>query len=278
MNMNQEQRNKKAEQLRLAAQIIETGCGWEVWSGISSAWCQIIDKDPTAFVFEGSEIRIKQPAWKLPDPPAGRRWHREDWTQDMLPDGWRPLLLGEKAEQGDEIYPLSGNDDWKGKWQTDVSWWMAASESMFPSRTRRPLPEPMIPIPKGWRELRDDEKDYKWVVGAKYLADNGEWMHPKHRDGGAFAAKTHRIIVPVAKPRVPLGPEDVAPGSVIRPVKRPDSVSDCWAAVISTGEVGVQAVRRGDIEGYSYSDLMAEFEIKRPADTKFQPCSKEAES
>ena len=33
--------------------------------------------------------------WTLPEPPPGREWHRQDFTAEMLPDGWRPCLVGE---------------------------------------------------------------------------------------------------------------------------------------------------------------------------------------
>jgi hypothetical protein len=43
------------------------------------------------------------PTWKLPDPPEGQQWHRNDWTEEMLPAGYRPLLLRETPKRGDEI-------------------------------------------------------------------------------------------------------------------------------------------------------------------------------
>jgi uncharacterized protein YodC (DUF2158 family) len=41
--------------------------------------------------------------WVLPAPPPGQKWHREDWTQEMLPEGYRPLLKDEPWMPGDEI-------------------------------------------------------------------------------------------------------------------------------------------------------------------------------
>lgn len=40
--------------------------------------------------------------WTLPPPPEGQQWHRTDWTEEMLPKGYRPLLLEEKDEIGDD--------------------------------------------------------------------------------------------------------------------------------------------------------------------------------
>ena len=74
-------------------------------------------------------------AWSLPAPPAGQAWHRQDWTAEMLPEGWRPLLAGECRQKGDE-FQFEGD---KG--------WLASQVHRPPNphtqefyRTRRPLP------------------------------------------------------------------------------------------------------------------------------------------
>ena len=78
---------------------------------------------------------LPAPPWKLPDPPPGREWHRSDWTQEMLPDGWRPLLEMEVVKSGDE-YLFS-----------DVKWILDTTcvdcivrFGWAHRRTRRPLP------------------------------------------------------------------------------------------------------------------------------------------
>ena len=46
---------------------------------------------------------IPAPAWQLPPPPTGRQWHRVDgWTEEMLPQDYRPLMLDEPYIAGDE--------------------------------------------------------------------------------------------------------------------------------------------------------------------------------
>lgn len=35
--------------------------------------------------------------WKLPEPPAGYHWHRNDWVGHMLPEGYRPMMAGEQG-------------------------------------------------------------------------------------------------------------------------------------------------------------------------------------
>lgn len=82
------------------------------------------------------EYAPKAAPWTLPAPPPGRRWHREDWTQDMLPEGYRPLLDGEKVQIGDEVW-LNKEDQWHAsKAGSD----MPRTEAHPRSRTRRPLP------------------------------------------------------------------------------------------------------------------------------------------
>lgn len=87
-----------------------------------------------------------KPAWKLPDPPAGRQWHRTDWTEEMLPEGWRPLLLGEKLQtQTDEMSPKVPTN-WEviyGLARDSVN---ELSDYWF-FRTRRPLPAEPIMVP-----------------------------------------------------------------------------------------------------------------------------------
>lgn len=74
-----------------------------------------------------------KPPFKLPPPPPSMKWHREDgWTEDMLPKGWRPLLVNEKFTTGDQ-------------WMTEAGWLDCLSDGhecepfMCHSRTKRPL-------------------------------------------------------------------------------------------------------------------------------------------
>lgn len=73
--------------------------------------------------------------WTLPPPPAGQQWHCTDWTEDMLPEGWRPLLKGEIYKNGDEFKLYS---EWRA--ETNASGYQTTDYCHFPTRTRRPLP------------------------------------------------------------------------------------------------------------------------------------------
>jgi hypothetical protein len=59
---------------------------------------------------------IPAPAWQLPPPPPGRQWHRVDgWTEEMLPQGYRPLLVGEtgsyEQSTGGKVWIPGQNED-----------------------------------------------------------------------------------------------------------------------------------------------------------------------
>lgn len=119
--------------------------------------------------------------WTLPPPPAGHAWHRDDWTQEMLPDGWRPLLKGEKAICGE------GNDEmgWliSGKW----FWSWQDSRDHIPKcdkyfwRTRRPLPSAPTEPADPYAELRAAHAagktiEYRTLASEKWVTrDDPSW-------------------------------------------------------------------------------------------------------
>jgi hypothetical protein len=91
------------------------------------------------------------PPWRLPE-IVGGQWHRDDFTEEMLAGGYRPLLLGEKDTAEDEY--LTGDSGWArlgGLASGNVeAYWTRR-------RTKRPLPygvtfvgEAVLP---GFREM-----------------------------------------------------------------------------------------------------------------------------
>ena len=78
----------------------------------------------------------KAAPWTLPPPPAGQQWHRTDWTEDMLPEGWRPLLYDEIPQFGDQVWEF-GKGPW-GKYVTAEPRHSAHNHT----RTMRPLSTP----------------------------------------------------------------------------------------------------------------------------------------
>jgi hypothetical protein len=89
----------------------------------------------------------------------GQQWHRDDFTEDMLPDGWRPLLAGEIISEGSQYY---------------IDRWIEAVNSIGNVvytgadhyRTRRPLPAVSILTPvqiaDGWVVWHGGERPAVW--------------------------------------------------------------------------------------------------------------------
>jgi hypothetical protein len=71
----------------------------------------------------------------------GEEWHRTDWTEEMLPEGWRPLLKGESVHDGDEGNCNSATSPGLFRWAKH-SFCIGISNPIGWSRTRRPLPDP----------------------------------------------------------------------------------------------------------------------------------------
>lgn len=190
---------------------------WEYCFPNGTADCWHLGKsNPLLHVMQGRKIRLKP--WKLPDPPPGQQWHREDgWTEEMLPDGYRPLLMGEFGQTGDEYLGKVATSWQKQSYADETE--SAEKFTTLLQRTTRPLPEP-----------------------------------------------------PKQKKRVPLGPEDVPPGSVIRM----DGV-DYWVMVTHCGPSTVSYYDGAAGDAIFYRDLSTGWQIKRPTDTEWQPCWKEVD-
>jgi hypothetical protein len=83
--------------------------------------------------------------WKLPEPPPNMHWHRVDgWTQDMLPEGYRPLLLGEYGAINIDEFASYPNGVWLSVQATGPS-----VPGQLHTRTTRPLPAPSTPETEG---------------------------------------------------------------------------------------------------------------------------------
>lgn len=147
------------------------------------------------------------PAWRLPDPPPGQQWHRTDWTADMLPEGYRPLLKGEDMQDGDERL-------FWGRWEIKshgCGWFFEnADEHHVLGRTRRPLPAPV---------------EY-----------------------------------------IPLEPEGVQPGSVVRCVG-----ATWWKQVTGVRAENITVCAAGNLSWQELADI---WEILRPGNKTWEPCKK----
>lgn len=168
-----------------------------------------------------SEHKPEEPVFQLPPPPPGMRWHREDgWKEGDLPSGYRPLVLLEVPHKGDEHEVRSG------RWfaQSTVGLKLLPDATQTRQRTTRPL------------TFEHAGKTWTWhKPGDPMPCDGDALIHCIM--GGDVASKLGTTLIKAScvrwtavnpesdilgwryadeKKTVPLGPEDVPPGSVFR--------------------------------------------------------------
>jgi hypothetical protein len=73
----------------------------------------------------------------------GEEWLAvEHWNRETLPDGARPLFVGEAREDGDEVFCFETQGWHVWPYRTSIISLSVVDSSANPTRTRRPLPEP----------------------------------------------------------------------------------------------------------------------------------------
>ena len=146
----------------------------------------------------GAGTGATKPEWKLPDPPAGAAWHRLDWTADMLPDGYRPLLLGESLQKADE-------GDYGDGWIAFVGG-NTHLYHQYHYRTTRPLPVKPDPFAAEKAAFAAGK-----TIQYKSQINDHQWFDcyiaPMWVDGRKYRIKPEPVMIP-------LGPDDVPPGSL----------------------------------------------------------------
>lgn len=103
------------------------------------------EPDVPANLFSGPQgesvsLSPEKTIWTPPPPPAGMQYHRDDWGQSMLPDGFRPCLLGEKPVTWEDEYLIEGK--WRPVSSANMGHESGCKPHQFHVRTRRPLPQP----------------------------------------------------------------------------------------------------------------------------------------
>ena len=208
----------------------------------------------------------------LPTPPPGMKWHREDgWTAEMLPPGKRPFFLGETSVKSNHDNPTDQVGGGKWAWGTLAKGEIATVDCKH-LRTARPLlfihsghewtwHRAGDPMPcDGEKQvclLRTDREEFHnfSVCGNKW-----DWNDP--------TIIGWRYADAEKKPKVPLGPEDVPPGSVFR---APEWKPAIYVTPSLVAENGVTWIRKllaapsASVEYLSFEMLMAAgWQINRP--------------
>jgi hypothetical protein len=183
-----------------AWEYLSTGDGDDFWTDPGSL-------DIGFCLFNCSGIRLKP--WSLPPPPDGMKWHRDDWTEEMLPEGWRPLLRGEPRVLGDEF--LFDKYERSSEWidcsgppvtlnSPDVNW--------CHHRTKRPLPQP-----DPYAELKAAH-----AAGKVIQHNRGNGSYPNWCDvpDPEFSDRVSTYRIKPEQQKVPFQPSDVLPFCVFR--------------------------------------------------------------
>lgn len=94
------------------------------------------------------------------------QWHRQDFTEEMLPPGWRPLLNGEQVTENYQV--IQGVTGWTEVSNLSFMWEIYATFA----RTRSPLPEP-TPTYRNWSSSADLPSLDLWIEN-----ELGDWFKP----------------------------------------------------------------------------------------------------
>ena len=218
-----------------------------------------------------SDFNLRNKAtWQLPAPPEGQQWHRVDgWTEEMLPAGYRPLLVG---ETGSYQYMLS-HGKWKDGFGIEQAAWLS-NDAFW--RTDRPLPQPQ-------EEWASEKAAFAAGETIQYSSDiSPSWIDLKEPlwFTNEYGVKPRYRIKPKPQ-KVPLEPCDVPPGSVIRGAG--EIHCEGWCMITSCSLTGIRIWRQfggvaTDQREITWQALMdAESQIWRPTDTEWQPCYKETQ-
>jgi hypothetical protein len=263
-----------------------------------------------------SDFNLRNKAtWQLPAPPEGQQWHRVDgWTEEMLPAGYRPLLLDEEYKIGDQWLMFDG-------WQTCAFDGRKCWSEGAPSRTTRPLPQQQQQ-PDPYAELkaahaagkviqfnpgdslgwRDQQCDFTAAPHCYRIKPEQQSQEPWAAEKAAFAAgetiqytDDNNYYGEWRDCRYPFWVEadssKVNPRYRIKPKPQKVPLEPCD---VPPGSVFRQ---ESDLDGYimptsvseragcyfhdevvfrrTWAELSNGWQIKRPTDTEWQPCWKE---
>jgi hypothetical protein len=139
--------------------------------------------------FKEDELEPAPAPWKLPEPPEGR-WHRVDWEEAELPQGWRPLLDGELPQRGD----LAGEkDSWSprtGQFNIPVTSENSEGKFVFlKHKTLRPLPAPSTPETEDSRHLVERLRGRTWGEMINVALDFGLELNTARQERDAALAR-----------------------------------------------------------------------------------------
>jgi hypothetical protein len=272
-------------QLRLAADLLETGHPME-WQR-NGTWYKCSSNGALNFVSQGYPIRPV-----LATPPYPATLHNPDnLTAEQVGVGYRLITADERRAQQNDTVEYWNAGIWRRISAPGLGWkhcivntYRLPLSVPWPEQPKPftlPTPPPGIPWtewPGGECPLKDEEvEEWERKYPTCSIKDNSkpssfDWQ----RKGFVTDIIAYRVLkTREPKPKVPLGPEDVPPGSVVRPKH--------WSG--GSEWIGVQSVRtldcRIDVNTYKWERLQKDFLINRSIPqtgkwdaTKWEACEK----
>jgi len=166
----------------------------------------------------------------------GQEWHRTDWTQDMLPDGYRPRLVDERISKDSRLdFECCSVDPGSG-WGEYIFNGDIPDHLLF-FRTTRPLPTSSDPFADAKR----------WFVeGRLQHSLRGVWEDWNAPDSPpTWKQWSVEKFRERPEPKwVPLGPDDVPPATVLRGAGETSDAG--WCMIVSCSLTGIRLWHAND--------------------------------
>jgi len=174
------------------------------------------------------------------------------------------------ADEGDDAVQCRYINVKDAQWRP--VWWTWLEAGPFKRLDWRRTPKPVPPGDLTWEEAKrlheaGEPVEYLWPAGAKYWTRADCWF--SNMSGVEEAAYRRK---PAPK-RVPLGPDDVPPGSLVR---ANIGSKEGWCLIGAVVRDQVSVVRSIDIQTQTYLELMEWWEISRDGGKTWSGCWKEA--
>lgn len=286
-------KTEQAQQLRLAAELIETGHPFAFQDG--GEWVRAITITPDHAICERREIRPI-----LATPPDGRPLHNPDnLTVEQVGLGYRLARIDEKTNENEALQEFWN----KGEWMTSGR---VYSDTFGEAPNHRITYR--LPLTVPWPEVKADP--YAELKAAKKAGKaieaqmpNGEWFDYKpdepqwNLQPECYRIKPEPPAFQLPPPpiswryaettkTVEIGPEDVPPGTVLRGAG--EVCSQGWCAITSCSETGIRIWRQSESSGHeitwgrlreSASQINRSIPLTGKWDANaWEPCSKEVQA
>lgn len=209
----------------------------------------------------------------FPPPPEGHQWHNPAnvWPEDV-PEGMRPTIVGEMLNSKCMAFASAGILN--GKYEGMVIVKSSLNSYFVPLST--PFPDGSILQEDGSYKKPDPYAELKAAHAAgkviQHHATKGFWVDSANP---SFEAPAELYRIKPETKLIPLGPEDVPPGSVVRFGAKAHWI---MVVVVSDDAIGLLSTDNTGILKFSFETLMQIADIKRPNDTDWLPCSKGVEA